>query len=88
MTTTAKALLNIMTVRLDLQNRGISHPQPSMQLVTQQLVDRLSKLEPNDCIDIKTHTGNAYAQYIHVATGEVLAEIREADAIHGNTGME
>ena len=78
MSTTAQALLNIMSVRLQMQTEGRINPHPAVRAATEQLVQKLSELAPDENIDIALHTGSAFAQYIRSATGEVLAEISEA----------
>ena len=80
MSTTAQALLSIMSVRLQMQATGVINPHPNVQAATKQLFQKLSALAPDENIHIALHTGTAFAQYIRTATGEVLAEISEAVA--------
>jgi hypothetical protein len=80
MSTKAQALLNIMSVRLQMQTEGTTNPHPAVQAATKQLVQRLSELGPDEQIHIAVHAGAAFAQYIRTATGEVLAEISETVA--------
>lgn len=81
MSTTAQALLNIMTVRLGMQEDGTTHPHPSVARATKQLVSRLSALTPEEEIEISYQVDPFHAKYICVRTSEVLAEIDYTHAV-------
>jgi hypothetical protein len=69
-----------MTVRHDMQVKGITHPQPSVVNATKQLVEKLAKLDPLEAIDVVVLAEDpVHAQYIRAKTGELLAEIKMAD---------
>ena len=77
MSTTAEALLNIMSVRLAMQESGTTKPHPSAALATRQLVQKLSVLAPSESIEISYTLEPFHARYVRSQTGEVLAEILE-----------
>jgi len=52
MSTTAKELLNIMTVRLKMQENGITSPVASVKVATEQLIAQLESLSPEEQIDV------------------------------------
>lgn len=52
MSTTAEALLNIMSVRLAMQESGTTKPQPAVAQATRQLVQKLAALAPSERVDI------------------------------------
>lgn len=52
MSTTAKELLKIMTVRLKMQEDGITSPVASVKVATKQLVAQLESLSPEVQIDV------------------------------------
>jgi hypothetical protein len=79
MTTTAEELLNIMSVRLSMQEDGITKPRPSVVLATKQLVEKLSVLSPTEGVEITYTLEPFHARYIRSQTGEVLAEILERE---------
>lgn len=81
MSTTAEALLNIMSVRLSMQEAGTTKPHPSVVLATRQLVEKLSVLAPSESVEISYTLEPFHARYVRIQTGEVLAEILE----HENT---
>jgi hypothetical protein len=75
--TSAKSLLQIMTVRQGMQVRGITHPHPSVVNATNELVERLTSLDPTEAINVVVVAENpVQVQYIRAKTGELLAEIR------------
>lgn len=77
--TTAKALLNIMSVRLAMYNDGTIHPAKIIADLTKDLVQRLDKLEPTEDIEIRIFSEDPlHARYIRTRTGEVLAEIDQS----------
>ena len=82
MSTTAGALLNIMTVRKGLQDDGLVHPHPSVVVATRQLVLALKTLPADDRIDIEIENESdpLRAKYIRSQTGEVLARIDTSKA--------
>ena len=76
--TSAKSLLRIMTVRHDMQVKGIT--QPSVVNATKELVEKLAKLDPAEAIDVVVVAEDpVHAHYIRAKTGELLAEIKMAD---------
>ena len=78
--TTAKSLLRIMSVRHAMHLDGTTRPAPAVADATKELVDKLSKLDPTESIDIAVIAEEPlHAQYVRLKTGELLAEIRLAD---------
>ena len=76
MSTTAKELLNIMTVRLKMQEDGITSPVASVKVATKQLVAQLESLLPEEKIDVVVvKEVPLHARYIRTKTGQVLAVI-------------
>lgn len=76
MSTTAKELLNIMTVRLKMQEDGITSPGASVKVATEQLVAQLEPLSPEEQIDVVVvKEVPLHARYIRAKTGQVLAVI-------------
>ena len=75
--TNAKSLLRIMTVRRDMQVQGITHPQPCVVAATKDLVEKLTRLDPTELIDVIVLAEvPIHAQYVRTKTGEILAEIQ------------
>jgi hypothetical protein len=79
MSTTAEALLNIMFVRLAMQEAGTTKPHPSAALATRQLVEKLSALAPSEVVEVSYTLEPLHARYVRIQTGEVLAEILERE---------
>jgi len=78
MSTNAGTLLDIMSLRLEMQKDGTTNPHAIVKKATQTLVTELSQLEASEKIEIVIHSNNPfYAQYIRTKTGKVLAEINE-----------
>jgi hypothetical protein len=50
--TSAKSLLRIMTIRHDMQVKGVTHPEPCVLKATRDLVEKLAKLDPTEVIDV------------------------------------
>ena len=76
MGTTAKELLCIMTVRLKMQDEGITSPVQSVRDATRQLVCQLALLAPEEEIDIVVvEKEPLLARYVRAKTGQVLAVI-------------
>lgn len=79
MSTDAKSLLDIMSLRLALYDEGTIRSAKFVADATKVLVHRLSTLEPVEDIEISILNENPlHVQYIRSSTGEVLAEIDEA----------
>jgi hypothetical protein len=72
----AGELLATMRVRLEMQQKGITNPPDGVKAATRALVERLSRIDPSEAIEVTT-VGPLLAQYKRVATGEVLAEIHD-----------
>jgi hypothetical protein len=67
--TSAKSLLGIMTVRHDMQVKGITHPQSCVVNATKELVEKLAKLDPTEAIDVVVVAEDPiHAQYIRAKT--------------------
>jgi len=80
MSTTAKDLLNIMSVRLKMQEDGITSPAASVRAATKQLVARLQTLLPKEEIQIEVvQEDPLHVRYIRTKTGQILAEIHSQD---------
>jgi len=76
MSTTAKELLSIMTVRLKMQESGVTSPAQSVKDATRQLVTQLAHLAPEEEIDVAVvQSDPLHARYIRSKTGQVLAEL-------------
>lgn len=77
MSTTAEALLNVMAIRLVMQESGTTKPHASVVRATQQLVEKLAALAPSEKVDISYSLEPLHVRYVRSRTGEVLAEILE-----------
>jgi hypothetical protein len=76
MSTTAKELLSIMTVRLKMQELGVKCPAQSVKDATRQLVAQLGHLAPEEAVDVVVvQSDPLQARYIRAKTGQVLAEL-------------
>lgn len=75
MMTTAGALLVVMSLRLALQQSGVTRPTPSFQQATLALVQELRSVDPNESIKVVVDTARKRATYVRVSTDEVLAEM-------------
>lgn len=76
MTTTAGQLLEIMRIRLKLQEDGTTNPKPEMKKVTMNLVEKLSGIDANEVVEITILSKNPLiAEYILNSTSEILAKI-------------
>ncbi len=78
MSMTVGGLLKIFTTRLAMQEDRVTIPDDSIKVVTMELVEKLTLLDPKEKIDIITDEGNI-GKYVHSATGEVLAKIKVDD---------
>ena len=73
-TTTAGELLEIYAVRLGMQESGMTNPSASVETFTKLLVDRLSKLDSAELIEIDTSMApKPWGVFKRTLTGEVLA---------------
>lgn len=79
MSTTAEALLNIMSVRIVMQESGMTKPHSAVVIATQQLVQKLAALAPSESVEISYTLEPLHARYVRSQTGEVLAEILVQD---------
>ena len=80
MSTTAQALLDVMTTRLRMQENGVTNPPQSIRNVTKSLVSQLAALPPDDPIQVVVlRKKPLHAQYIQERTGFILAEIADED---------
>ena len=75
MSTTAEELLSIMSLRLKMQDDGLTNPSTSVKIATRSLVEKLSGLDGKEKIEISIGD-DVFAKYIRAATGEVLTEIK------------
>ena len=73
MSTKAGELLDTMSIRLEMQEDGVTNPSQHIKKRTKTLVGKLSKINANEKINIKT-IDDIRTHYIRVKTGEVLAE--------------
>jgi len=73
MSTTAKALLEIMQVRLSMIDAGLIKPSFPVIAAIRQLVERLAILEMDEVIQIECTDIAQHARYIRMNTNEVLA---------------
>jgi len=77
---TAGSLLDIMQVRMKMQETGIIHPNKLVVEATRILIEKLNGLDRNEEIEISIISREPlFAQYIRVKNREVLAEINVAD---------
>ncbi len=76
MSANAGELLEIMMVRLKMQNDGTTNPSDSAKAATRNLVERLSCINPSEDITIIC-SKPVLAKYVRTSTGEVLAELYE-----------
>ncbi len=70
----AGELLEIFQTRLNMQLSGTTNPSDNIKEVTESLVEKLSKVECDEIIDVVVDKDNHHTQYILNMTGEVLAE--------------
>lgn len=77
MSTNAKSLLKIWSIRLSLYEEGHVSPHPSVAQAARQLVERLRQLPPEEPIGIDSISKPLHAKFIKEKTGEVIAEIKE-----------
>jgi len=76
MSVRAGVLLGIMSLRLEMQEDGTTNPSSHIKEVTKTLVEKLSKIDANEKINIKI-LNDTNSQYIRIKNGEILAEINE-----------
>jgi len=76
MSVRAGVLLGIMSLRLEMQEDGTTNPSSHIKEVTKTLVEKLSKIDANEKINIKI-LNDTNSQYIRIKNGEILAEIYE-----------
>jgi len=77
---TAGQLLRTMQIRLSLYEDGITNPSASGRRAIRLLVEKLSCISPTEEIAIEVHQEQPlFATYVRRATGEVLAEVEEAN---------
>jgi hypothetical protein len=71
-------LLNVWSFRLKMNNEGLTKWTPSMRTSVEDLVNRLSLLNPDASITIDADENrNPIAIFILAQTGEVLGEINQ-----------
>jgi len=75
--TNAGNLLKIWTLRMRMQEDGITHPSEAGQNLAKLLVEKLSQLDSSEAIEIVTAEGDELpAKFVRMATGETVAEIK------------
>lgn len=74
MAASAGELYETMKVRLGMQCEGVTNPRSAVKAATLELVEKLSKIDSNEEIEVSFSETSA-AKYVRVLTGEVLAEI-------------
>lgn len=74
----AGELLETMTVRLEMQRRGITNPPAAVKKATELLVAKLAAIDPSEGIETSSAPG-ILARYVRARTGEVLAEIPDPE---------
>jgi len=74
MMTTAGALLVMLSVRLALQQSGVTRPPPEQQQATRDLVRKLSDVGADESIEVVVDTTRKVCAYVRVSTEEVLVE--------------
>ena len=76
MSTNAGILLETMKKRQYSQEQGISNPSENIKIFTRTLVEKLSKIDPSEEIQINIEPDNT-ANYIRVLNNEILATMNE-----------
>ena len=76
MSTNAGILLETMRKRQYSQEQGISNPSENIKIFTRTLVEKLSKIDPSEEIQINIEPDNT-ANYIRVLNNEILATMNE-----------
>ncbi|MBL3557130.1 MULTISPECIES: hypothetical protein [Marinobacter] len=74
MAASAGELYETMKVRVGMQNEGITSPRASVKAATQELVEKLSRIDSHEKIEVRFNEASV-AKYVRILTGEVLAEI-------------
>lgn len=76
--TNAGALLKIWTLRMRMQEDGTTHPSEVGRNLAKLLVEKLSQLDSSEAIEIVTAEDDKLsAKFVRVATGEIVAEIKD-----------
>lgn len=70
----AGELYQTMKIRLGMQDEGITGPRPAVKAATRELVEKLSRIELHEGIEVSFNEASV-AKYVRILTGEVLAEI-------------
>ena len=71
----AKEVLNIYSVRLGMQDDGVTGPQGVGKNATRRLVERLSQIDSHDKVAIVI--SGSVRRFVHVSSGDVIAELEE-----------
>lgn len=74
MSTTARQLLNIMSVRLSMLESSTTNADQVVALATKQLVERLALLAPDEPVEVTYTVNPLHVKYLRQSSGEVLAE--------------
>jgi len=72
-TTTAKKLLEVMSIRFTMQQQGIVNPPENIKFLTKKLVNDLSLLPEEE--NISFVIDKDHGKYIQESTGKVLVKI-------------
>ncbi len=78
MSISASQLLDMMKVRLECQEDGVTNPSTSVKAATKKLVEKLSAMQDDEIIEISTER-HSKIRYISSSSGEVLAEMEISD---------
>ncbi|MBR1019707.1 hypothetical protein JQ559_12745 [Bradyrhizobium viridifuturi] len=75
--TTAGELLRIYSIRLRMNDEGLTKWTPALRASVESLAEKLESLDPAEAVEIEADIDNdPIGRFIRVATGECLAEIR------------
>ena len=73
MSHTAEHYLGIYSMRLEMQDEGVTSPSDSVKAFTRLFVERLRELDSSTLIDCVQAAGNC--SFVLKSTGEVLAQL-------------
>ncbi len=79
MTVRVENLLDVMNIRYSMQNEGLTTPSQHVKDVTKTMIDKLSRLEKSEEIEIMVFEQEPllHSKYVRKLTGEILAEKQE-----------
>ena len=75
MSHTAEHYLGIYSIRLEMQDKGVTNPSDSVKAFTRRFVKRLRELDSSTQIDCVQAGGDC--SFVLKSTGEVLAQLAD-----------